>query len=254
MFSDTLVLSAWSGELILWDVKSQNKLYSWGEVFDNGDVVSISISTDDKLAAVSYYASSPGFYGGPAAGLTQIIDLNNYEVIQQFDDAPDYGMAQILPNCHEAFIPFDEGFQIWDIKEGQTKCMVELGDKEITGCAVSSDSSIAIIANYKELNVWDLKSGQILRKLADQSGYISDVFIIPDTLMAIINSNGELKLWDLSEAKLKDTHQRKILSVEINSRPIRQDKCHFTCLGIGSNNRNIVAGASSGFVSFLKVI
>ena len=188
---DTKVISGSHKELIVWDIKTCNKLH----FISNVAISKIKITPDNKrFASISNYSK-----------IIEIWDLNSGEKLLNFSGHTEQvNEIEITPDskgivsCSD-----DQTIKIWNLDNKLTHDVSKGHNSKVTALTVTPDSKKTISSsNDTSILIWDNSSGKISRRLPGHSGPVIALTGSLDNKKIVSGSlYNDIKVWDLNSGE-----------------------------------------------------
>jgi len=220
--------------LILWNVKTGNKLSTFGL-----SKLSPSYSTPSHHDAVMDVALAPSgqFAISASKDKTLIIwDLDKNEFLLSILGHSDSVNSVAISSDEQFFISgsSDCTVKIWNLKSGKEVCTFSEHKEPVSTVAVTKDGKYIVSGSHdRTVKVWNVNEQNSVYTFSGHSNSIRQVFITPDDQRLIVNDQGSIRVYDFinrtqiynlpfSESKVTLTSDGKYLITGVAERVVYQ--------------------------------
>jgi WD40 repeat protein len=185
-----VAVSGETGDVRIYD-RSGRQVYELDEGADR-TVWSLAFTADGRYLAVSSSRDQPG----PGADRVRIWDLEQREVVQEFDPGP--GGIDFDP-AGDGIVTARAGVGgIWDVEEGEQLVRLTGHTGDIYETAFSNDGALVATASYDgTVRVWDATSGTQRLVLRGHDAIVTEVAFSPDGSRLVSGADGTVRVWAL---------------------------------------------------------
>ncbi len=232
--ADTLVSGSRDGTLIIWDVKSGDRLYTVKDPTYKAELV--CFSGDGKM----FVTRSKGF--DTALKLWDITEL--YHLLKhrktaeqgkcdeaQYEDLVDRGWCKLaLKELHGglgavcispdgkliASYNYKKLITLWEVSDGSCVKTSKGHDEVVTGICFSPDSALfATCSNGRTIKLWNPATGECLRTIVGHTDGVHTLSFSPDgKILASGSGDNAVRLWDVSVGLQGSSKEKAIVKAK----------------------------------------